>query len=286
MYQTIISAHELHQTIQDGEPIVCDCRFDIHRPQYGHQAFTQGHIPTAVYVDLEQELSAKPDGTNGRHPLPTTEALVDVVQSLGITNHVQVIVYDDEAGGYASLLWWILKYLGHESAAVLDGGIQAWIAAGFDLTQESKHPERSTFLADPNNHLLIEYAEVLSILGDDSVILLDSRAPERYSGEEEPLDPIAGHIPGAKNRYWRANLEDDGKFKPGIRLREELSGYLQDRSSEQAVVYCGSGVTACHNLLAFAHAGYPMPRLYAGSWSEWCSDPTRPIVQGEASAAD
>ena len=277
MYQTIISVEELKENFSNTDWVICDCRFDIHNPSFGREAYLEGHIPQAIYVDLDMDLSTKPDGTNGRHPLPSLVELLELIESLGITNQSQVVVYDDEGGGSAARLWWILRYLGHENVAVLDGGIQSWMTDGNDLTDIEDKKERGHFEADVQEDRLMSLDQLRRNLENMTFLLLDTRAQERYRGEEEPIDPIARHIPGAENRHWGENLEESGAFKSVDVLRSEIQILLEGRSAANAVVYCGSGVTACHNLLAFVHAGYPIPRLYAGSWSEWSSDPTRGV---------
>lgn len=282
MYRTIITVEELAAIIGRDGYILCDCRFDIHRKNYGHEAYLEGHVPTAVYVDLERDLSAQPDGTNGRHPLPPSEDLVIRLESLGVSDRKQVIAYDDEGGGYAARLWWIMKYLGHEAAAVLDGGIQAWIGRGYELSDEPFIPTNGSITPAVQEDRVVRVGELLGLFKSESTMLIDSRAPERFSGAEEPIDPIGGHIPGAVNRYWRANLDEQGYFKNSKVLKEEFSDLLTGQPAEDLIAYCGSGVTACHNLLALVHAGFPLPRLYAGSWSEWSADPGRPVVAGES----
>lgn len=277
MFQTLISPQDLKTELVNPAWVICDCRFDIHNPGFGIEAFRQGHIPGALYVDLEKDLSTTPDGTNGRHPLPPVQDLVETIQSLGISNHTQVIVYDDEGGGYAVRLWWILRYLGHTHVAVLDGGIQAWVGSGFDLTSEIAKQPLGQFTPEVQEDRLIVVEELQQALIDQEFLLLDSRAPERYRGEEEPIDAVAGHIPGARNHYWRDNLLENGSFKSKAELKDEFEHLLKDNRATDAVIYCGSGVTACHNVLAFVHAGYPLPRLYAGSWSEWTSDDKRGV---------
>lgn len=277
MYHTIISPEDLKENLLRTDWVICDCRFDIHRPSFGREAYLEGHIPQAIYVDLDKDLSTRPNGTNGRHPLPSLVELQQLIESLGITNRSQVVVYDDEGGGFAARLWWIIRYLGHDDVAVLDGGIQSWIAAGNDLSNTEAQVERGHFETNVQKDRLMSVDQLHRNLENLTFLLLDSRAQERYRGEEEPIDPIAGHIPGAENRHWGENLGEQGTFKSVDALRSEFQILLEGRIAADAVVYCGSGVTACHNLLAFVHAGYPMPRLYAGSWSEWSSDPARRI---------
>lgn len=278
MFQTLISPMELSASIDHKNWIICDCRFDIHNPELGHRSYLEGHLPSAIYVDLNKDMSIPPEGTNGRHPLPDEDKLIGLVEALGISNHAQVVVYDDDGGGIAARLWWILKYLGHDTVALLDGGIQAWISSGFSITRVVNPPRKAQFRANLQKDRLVTVEQLQALLSQGSHLLLDSRAPERYRGDEEPLDPVGGHIPGAHNRYWRENLGSSDAFKPAPALRKELRLFVGDSEVEDAIVYCGSGVTACHNILAFVHAGYPMPRLYVGSWSEWSSDPGRAVV--------
>jgi thiosulfate/3-mercaptopyruvate sulfurtransferase len=285
LYTTIISPEDLHKHLADPNWVICDCRFDLTTPTRGRSDYLYGHIPHAVYVDLESDLSSTPNGTNGRHPLPPADKLIQLIESLGIDNDTQVIVYDDDSGGYAVRLWWILRYLGHSSAAVLDGGIQAWLASGYTLSSEQEHRSPHDFRPHILRDRLITVDQLSGKKPGARILLLDARAPERYRGEQEPLDPVAGHIPSAENRYWRKNLRPDGRFKSVDELQHELTALLGDRSSDEAIIYCGSGVTACHNILAFVHAGFGMPRLYAGAWSEWCSDPTR-ATETSVAAAD
>lgn len=282
MYTTLITSTELANHFTDPDWVICDCRYDLSNPTQGHSDYLKGHIPHALYVDLERDLSAFPSGVDGRHPLPSINKLTALIESLGIENQSQVIVYDDAGGGYAARLWWILRYLGHEAAAVLDGGIRAWVEAGYELSSGVEHREPSTFHADAQPDRLITVDQLTETPPGREILLLDARAPERYRGEEEPLDPVAGHIPGAENRYWRDNLDSQEYFKSPYELREDLEYFLQDRLAEDAIMYCGSGVTACHNILAFMIAGYKMPRLYAGAWSEWCSDSSRSIAIGDS----
>jgi thiosulfate/3-mercaptopyruvate sulfurtransferase len=277
MYSTLVSAKTLYDNFTSPNWIVVDSRFDVHDPSYGKKVYVEGHIPKAVFVDLEKELSLAPDGTNGRHPLPAVEDLVNLLGSIGVSNDHQVVVYDDDGGGYAARLWWILHYLGHRSVAVLDGGFQSWTREDRPLSMDDEPRTPAHFEPQIQADRLISVDQLLPI-HQDTGLLLDSRAGERYRGEEEPLDPVAGHIPGARNRPWRENLTDEGLFRSQQEIRSELGDILKGSAAREAIVYCGSGVTACHNLLAFVHAGLEMPRLYAGSWSEWCSDSTRPTA--------
>jgi thiosulfate/3-mercaptopyruvate sulfurtransferase len=279
-YTTLISSDELYPHLNDSQWIVVDCRFDLFEPAKGAQDYLQSHIPGAVFAHLEDDLSAAPSGTNGRHPLPAVEDLARLFSKWGIDNGVQVVVYDDRGGGFAARLWWSLRYLGHDSVAVLDGGFPAWQLAGLPTTSGKETNTPAHFKPRVRPEMLVHLDQITPVIGSKEVLILDGRAPERYRGEEEPIDPIAGHIPGAKNRFWEMNLDENGYFLPPEVLRKVFEETLGDVSPQSVIGYCGSGVTSCHNLLAMAHAGLPGVRLYLGSWSEWCSDPARPVETG------
>jgi thiosulfate/3-mercaptopyruvate sulfurtransferase len=279
-YLTRISPQELSQHLDEPQWVIIDCRFDLSDHSWGEREYRRAHIPGAVYAHLERDLSAPGAPEAGRHPLPSLEAMTATFSRWGIDQQSQVVAYDHRGGGYAARLWWMLRYLGHSAVAVLDGGIQAWQAAG--LPNRSGVEERSPrpFYAERQPGMLVTKEELLHALQDPSVPLIDSRAPERYAGLQEPLDPIAGRIPGARNRYWMDNLNADLTLKPRDRLRSEWEPLLAGAPPARAIVYCGSGVTACQNLLAMAHAGLQGARLYLGSWSEWCHDPHTPKITG------
>ena len=276
MYNTLIQAHTLNGRLSDPDWVIVDCQYDLADKNAGYESYLEGHIPGAVYAGLHKDLSGSQPVTDcGRHPVPSTEELEEKFSAMGIENRSQVVVYDRSGGAYAARLWWLLHYAGHERAAVLDGGLDAWMRAGYELDAKQPQSIAGNFKAVINTGRLVRLHEVPTIAR-----LIDSRAPERYSGETEPLDRVGGHIPGALNRYWKDNLDEQGKFLPPDSLRPALGGIYEDAQPEDVTFYCGSGVTACHNLLAAVHAGYPLPRLYAGSWSEWCSDPARPVAAG------
>ena len=281
VYTTLISSEELLPHLDDPRWALIDCRFDLADPAAGQAAYLDEHIPGAVYAHLERDLSAPPTGANGRHPLPPPGVLAAVFSRWGIGHGVQVIVYDDSGGGYAARTWWSLRFLGHDAVAVLDGGLQAWVASGHPVRQglESRRP--APFSPSPRSELKIEADQVLAGLGSPGIVLIDARAQERFRGEEEPIDPVAGHIPGALNRPWQTNLDASGRFLPAIALRHQFEALLGASPASSAVAYCGSGVTACHNLLAMAHAGLLGARLYPGSWSEWSSSASRPVATGD-----
>ncbi len=257
--------------------VVLDCGFDLADPAAGERAFLAGHIPGALYVHLERDLSGAKTGTNGRHPLPDFDTFAATAGRWAVAPGVQVVAYDNQGGPYAARAWWLLRWLGHGAVAVLDGGLKAWQAAGGAL---ASGPAEATALrpypAQGPAMPTVDAAQLQALLG--RVLLLDARAGERFRGDAEPLDAVAGHIPGASNRFFKDNLLPDGRFKPAAQLRAEFDAYGD--VSAGVVHQCGSGVTACHNLLAMAHAGLEGSRLYPGSWSEWCSDPARPVARG------
>ena len=276
-YTTLITAQALMALTASARPVLLDCGFDLAQPGAGAQAHAVGHVPGAHYVHLDDELSGTKTGRNGRHPLPTRDILAAAVGRWGIAPGVQVVTYDNQGGPYAARAWWLLRWLGHDSVAVLDGGQAAWLAAGGELTTASDlPPARAPYPTVPAAMTTISADELLARL--DGVCLLDARAGERFRGEVEPLDPVAGHIPGARLRFFKDNLQPDGRFKPAAQLRAEFAAVVAQGG--EVVHQCGSGVTACHNLLAMAHAGLGDARLYPGSWSEWCADPARPVARG------
>lgn len=277
-HETLIDASELRLHLDDPAWAPVDCRFDLADPHAGQAAYLAGHIPGAVYAHLERDLSGPAAPGRGRHPLPPPEFLSAAFARWGIGPGVQVVAYDDCGGGRAARLWWCLRWLGHRDAAVLDGGIGAWIESGGPLRAgEETRPPRP-FDARIQAGWIAEAGEIERRLDDPTMVLLDSRAPERYRGEIEPIDPAAGHIPGARNRPWEVNLDARGRMLSPGTLRAAFDELLDGAAPQSAVVYCGSGVTACQNLLAMAHAGLAGARLYPGSWSEWSADSRRPIA--------
>jgi thiosulfate/3-mercaptopyruvate sulfurtransferase len=261
-----------------GDPriAIVDCRFDLANPAAGEADYARRHIPGAIYAHLDRDLSGPKTGTNGRHPLPAIDALADTLGRLGIDNDTQVIAYDQDTGMFASRLWWLLRWVGHDAAAVLDGGFARWVAEGRPTEEATREANRRTFIPHPRTGMTVSAAEVQTLIGSPAHRIVDARAPERYRGEVEPIDPVAGHIPGAVNHFFQNNLEG-GAFKPPDSLRAALQRSIGDVSAENVVCYCGSGVTACHNILALEHAGLHGARLYPGSWSEWVADPKRPV---------
>ena len=280
-FSTLIGALELAQHVRDPDWIVFDCRFDLSNPDFGREAWLSAHLPGAFFLDLDIDLSSARTGRNGRHPLPDPARLAARLADCGVGNHSQVVAYDDAGGMFAARLWWLMRWLGHHRVAVLDGGLQAWVSAGQALDSEIPEARRATYtLALRADRVDADY--VLEHLGQPDMVLIDARSPDRFRGENEVLDPVGGHIPGAINRYFRDNLDARGCFKQASVLREEFGALLGAHSPRQVVHQCGSGVTACVNALAMEAAGLPGSRLYAGSWSEWCADPTRPLARGPA----
>lgn len=259
---------------------VFDCRHDLSDPSLGEKQYAQGHIPGAQHAHLDRVLSGPMNGQNGRHPLPDAETLCAWLGDHGVGSDDTVVAYDASGGPYAARLWWLLRWLGHENVAVLDGGLPAWLAHGgaVDTAQPAPTPRR--FERRASRVGTVETADVLSNLDRTAFCVVDARGAGRYAGEGETMDPRAGHIPGAFNRPFTDNLDSNGRFKPPGQLRAEFDTVTGDQPPERVVAQCGSGVTACHNLLAMAIAGLDGARLYPGSWSAWCSDPTRPIATG------
>lgn len=285
----LISARALRAALDTGgpglAPVVLDCRAALSDPEAGRRAWSEATVPGAQHVDLELDASSPPRaGISGRHPLPDPEVFAAKARAWGVDATREVVVFDDAGGGYAARVWWIFRWLGHDAVRVLDGGIAAWEGEGGSLQPggpaEIPSGAREPFVARPRSEMLISTAELERTL--PLFRLVDARAPERYAGEQEPLDPIAGHIEGAANHFWKDSLTASGTFAEPSILAAKLSEYFRDRAPQQVVAYCGSGVTACHLLLAMQHAGHPGARLYAGSWSEWITDPARPRTPATA----
>jgi thiosulfate/3-mercaptopyruvate sulfurtransferase len=279
-FSTLISASELTRHLGDPAWVVCDCRHDLADVEAGRRAYAESHIPGARFVHLDEDLSAPKTGRNGRHPLPDPDTFARRLGEMGIANQNQVVAYDASGGPYAARLWWMLRWLGHEAVAVLDGGWNAWVKAQHPVTNQIPGIAAARFVPRPRPEAALDARAVAARAGKPGPLLLDARIPSRYRGENETLDPVAGHIPGAVNRPWQLNLETEGRFKTAAELRKEFGGTLEGHAPEQVTHYCGSGVTACHNLLAMEVAGLAGSRLYPGSWSEWCSDAARPVAVG------
>jgi thiosulfate/3-mercaptopyruvate sulfurtransferase len=275
MYTTIVSTSLLHQNLGQPDWVVIDCRFDLQNPQWGFEDYQQAHIPGAAYAHLDNDLAAPVTPETGRHPLPDPEKMAERLGSWGVGSHSQVIVYDTSGGAYAARLWWQLRFLGHTNVAVLDGGFQKWQKEGRPVAQGQESHSPAVFTPTPQWQMIADVHTVDRIRADPEFLLIDARTPERYRGEREPIDPVAGHIPGAVNRFHGENLDMQGQFLSSNALHEQYVQLLGDTSSENVVAYCGSGVTSCHHLLAMEIAGLPGARLYPGSWSEWIRDPKR-----------
>ena len=277
-FSTLISPEELKENLAAPELRLVDCRASLQDRDAGCKAYRDAHLPGAVFADLESDLSGPVvPGITGRHPLPSVPALVERLRAWGIGNASQVVAYDDASGAFAARLWWLLRFLGHDAVAVLDGGFSAWSAAGYELTAALPTLAAQDFTPTPRAEWLVTADEVAR--SSDRTPLFDARAPARFRGDEEPIDPVAGHIPGAQNLPFTENLRA-GRFRPERELRAAFDAALAGHAAQDAIMYCGSGVTACHNVLAFAHVGLALPRLYAGSWSEWITVPTRPVARG------
>jgi thiosulfate/3-mercaptopyruvate sulfurtransferase len=274
LHSTLVSTQEL---ADHPEWRVFDCRHELAKPELGEEQYRQGHIPGALFAHLDRDLSELRDGRKGRHPLPYPGAFLAWLGQQGLQRDDQVVCYDAGSGTIAARLWWMLRWVGHDAVALLDGGLAKWQAEGRPLTSyvprvaHARYPVRLR----PDSTVGIGYLEH----GPKKSLLLDARAPERFRGEVEPIDPVAGHIPGAKNRFCNDNLGANGTFKPAEVLKKEFLDILGGKAPEEVVSYCGSGVAACHNLLALEIAGLKGAKLYAGSWSDWITDPKRPIAR-------
>jgi len=276
-YTTLVAAATLAAHLDDPAWLVIDVRHQLADTGYGERVYAENHIPGAVFLHCDCDLSGPMTGSNGRHPLPAVEKLAARLGEIGIGPQTQVVIYDDAQGMIAGRLWWLLRWLGHEQVAVLDGGFQAWQAAGGALTTELPLLRPTTFTAKVRD-AMVDADYVQAFLQTSRMHLVDARSPDRFRGENETIDPVGGHIPGAVNRFFRENLQANGRFKPAAELRAEWLMVLAGASPEQVVHQCGSGVSACHNILAMEIAGLPGSRLYAGSWSEWCTDCGRPVA--------
>lgn len=287
-FTTLISVAELQTLLQSTTPcMVFDCSCDLMQPALGPTQYQEAHIPGAIYAHLDNHLSAKGDrsitqaASGGRHPLPARETFATWLGSVGFHNGMQAVVYDRQGANYCGRLWWMLKWLGHANVAVLDGGWQAWQAAGGASVQGAEAPAAAGTFAIGNALVqLVDVDTVAKQLGTGRQLVLDARGAPRFRGEVEPIDPVAGHIPGALNRPFNMNLDADGRFKDAATLRAEFTALLGQRDPATVVHHCGSGVSAVPNILAMQVAGLGPTALFAGSWSEWCSDPARPVAKG------
>jgi len=278
-YRTLISVQELEAHLTDPAFMIFDCRYDLTQPEAGALAYAKSHIPGARFAHSDRDLSGPKSGANGRHPLPDPAVFMAWLGANGVDRIKQVVAYDHAGGASATRFWWMLRWLGHDAVAVLDGGWDGWVAAGAPVSDAAPAIQPTTF-AGRRQDLAVDTSYILSHLGDRKVLVVDARSPERYRGETEPIDPIAGHIPGAVNRLYKENLGPDGRFRSPQELRSAFTALLGGRRPDQVVHQCGSGVSACHNILAMEIAGLSGSKLYPGSWSEWCADPSRPIARG------
>ncbi len=282
MHTTLIDVHTLHRHHRDPNWRVIDARFSLADPGQGAREYDEGHVPGATYAHLDEDLSGPIiRGETGRHPLPSVKKAVEVFSRWGIDDHVQVAVYDSAAGSVAARLWWMLRWLGHDAVAVIDGGWPAWTGAGMAVSRDVPEWTPRSFIPDVRTHLVTDVEGVDKYRNDGDWAVLDARTPERFRGEQEPIDPVAGHIPGARCATFDGNLGEDGRFLSPEDLRRRFEGLFGGVPADRAVNYCGSGVSACHNLLAIAHAGLGDAVLYPGSWSEWITGEDRPIGTGE-----
>jgi thiosulfate/3-mercaptopyruvate sulfurtransferase len=277
-FTTLIDTGALAARLDDLSWVVVDCRFDLADTAWGERVYAERHIPRAIYAHLDRDLSGEKTGRNGRHPLPDPGALAKTLGRFGIDDSMQVVVYDQDSGMFASRLWWELRWLGHDAVAVLDGGFAKWVGEGRPTSDRVETPAPRLFRPRVRSAMVAGIAEVDELRTRADARVVDARAPERYRGESETIDRVAGHIPGAKNHFFKGNLDARGVFLPKETLRARLDPEFGGVDSQRIVNYCGSGVTACHNLLALEHAGIRGAKLYPGSWSEWSSDPARPTA--------
>jgi thiosulfate/3-mercaptopyruvate sulfurtransferase len=282
MNSPLISTTQLASMLNDANVVIVDTRHDLMNASFGRDAYAKSHIPGAIFMSLDDNLAAAKTGANGRHPLPTPEAFAKTLGEKGIANTSKVVVYDQGTSMFVGRLWWMLKWLGHDNVYVLDGGFAQWEKEARETQSAPQKRAATTFAISPSDirddaRVLVD--EVLASIGDPTRRIIDARAGERYRGETEPVDPVAGHIPGAMNRAFATNLRD-GVFKSSDELRAEFETLLAGRNPEAIIHQCGSGVSAISNIIAMEHAGLRGSKLYAGSWSEWCADPARPVARG------
>ena len=275
----LVTTGELAAHLGDPAWVVIDTRHDLMDPGKGRRAYAEGHIPGAYFLSVDEDLAGAKTGKNGRHPLPDPQAFAARINACGVTPDSQVVVYDDLGGNFSVRLWWMLRWLGHAKVALLDGGYPLWVKEGRPTTKEVPAARQGSFVPRPRLGATVDAHFVDRYRQDPSIKLVDARAAERYRGVQEPVDPVAGHVPGAVNRFWQSNLAPDGRFKAPDSLRREFEQFLGGTQPSAVVHMCGSGVTACHNIFAMELAGLPGGRLYPGSWSEWCADPARPVAR-------
>jgi thiosulfate/3-mercaptopyruvate sulfurtransferase len=279
-YKLLVDADALGRHIGDPAWVVIDCRFSLAEPDWGGAQYREGHIPGAHFAHLDQDLSSPIQPDTGRHPLPDAIQLAGKLSRWGLDADAQAVVYDDAGGAFAARLWWLLRWLGHERVALLNGGLPAWLAGGRPVEQAEPEPRQRRFVPRRDDNAWLTTADIRDNLDTGCYQLVDARAPARFRGEMEPIDPVSGHIPGAVNLPLTGNLDEDGRFLPPALLRERFLASLGEQPPELVVHSCGSGVNACHNILAMELAGLPGSKLYAGSWSEWIRSPERPVATG------
>jgi len=278
----IVSVEWLAERLTHEDVVIVDTRFQLGQPEAGREAYETSHIPGAVYLDLERDLSAPIGEHGGRHPLPDTQELAEKLGQSGISNQSIVVAYDDQGGAMASRLWWLLRYLGHDQVYVLEAGYTVWQEAGLPVSEAQLSYAAAQFVPQLRPELVVDAAYVRERIGQPGTILIDSREAPRYRGEHEPIDKAAGHIPGARNKFWKEVLTADGRFKSQPELEQSFATLPKD---QQLIVYCGSGVTATPNVLGLSEAGYGNVKLYAGSWSDWSSNPDNPVTVGDEEKA-
>ena len=273
----LVSTEELARHLDDPDWVVIDTRHELTQPEQGRAAWRAGHIPGAFHLHLDDDLSGPKTGRNGRHPLPDPTALAAKLAACGVAPGRMVVAYDDTGNCYAVRLWWLLRWLGHDRVTLLDGGLKAWLADGRALEAKTPQPRTGHVVPQVRHEFTVDRQHVIATRDDATVCLLDARSPGRFYGENETLDPVGGHIPGAENRFWQMNLQPDGRFRPPEVLKKQFLELIGSARPEDTMHSCGSGVTACHNLFAMTLAGLPGSRLYPGSWSEWCAHPELPV---------
>jgi thiosulfate/3-mercaptopyruvate sulfurtransferase len=276
-YTTLISVADLAKQLGTAELVIFDCRHELTNPEFGPKAYAESHVPGARFAHVDRDLAGPLNGKNGRHPLPEASVFISWLGRMGVANGSQVVGYDHAGGTYAARLWWMLRWVGHQNVAVVDGGWQAWTGAGHPVTKDLPAPRPAKFSGKPDRSW-VDAATIVKHINSREMILIDARSNDRFHGRNEIIDPVAGHIPGALNRSFKDNLNAQGFLKSPEELRAEFKSLVGDALPEKVVHQCGSGVSACHNLLAMEIAGIKGSKLYPGSWSEWIADPSRPIT--------
>ena len=276
MPHPLVSCEQLAAHLNDPDWRIVDCRHQLSDVGYGQRVYAEGHLPGAFFMHLDRDLSGAMSGCNGRHPLPDPQVLAAKFGAIGISSRTQVVAYDDAEGMVSGRLWWMLRWLGHDNVAVLDGGFNRWVKEGRPLTRDIPVVLPTVFEVEQRDWV-VTADDVLANIASPELVVVDARGPDRFRGENETIDPVGGHIPGARNRFFRDNLDADGRFRPAAELRREFLELFAGTPPDKTVMQCGSGVSACHNLIALELAGLTGARLYAGSWSEWCSNSARPV---------